>query len=51
MAKLEEIARRPIVMDKFIRTYEVFDEKTCKSIIEIFENSNDKERVDNAGSS
>jgi len=36
-------------MDKFIRTYDGFDEKTCKSIIEIFENSDDKDRVDNCG--
>ena len=36
-------------MDKFIRTYDGFDEKTCKSIIEIFENSDDKDRVDNGG--
>ena len=32
-------------MDKFIRTYDGFDEKTCKSIIEIFENSDDLEHL------
>jgi hypothetical protein len=35
-------------MDKFIKTYEVFDETLCQSIIEIFETSQ-QQRVDNAG--
>ena len=36
-------------MDKFIKTVEVFDEKTCQSIIDLFEASNAKERIDNGG--
>ena len=36
-------------MDKFIKTVEVFDEKTCQSIIDLFEASNIKQRVDNGG--
>ena len=32
-------------MDKFIKTVEVFDEKTCRTIIDLFESS--KERIDN----
>ena len=39
---------RPWLMDKFIKTYEVFDETLCQSIIEIFETSQ-QQRVDNAG--
>ena len=49
MAKLEKIAGKNIVMDKFIRTYECFDEKTCRVIIDLFENSQVKERIENAG--
>ena len=48
MAKLEEIAGETFNMDKFIKTYEVFDETLCQSIIEIFETSQ-QQRVDNAG--
>ena len=49
MAKLEEIAGETFsFMDKFIKTYEVFDETLCQSIIEIFETSQ-QQRVDNAG--
>ena len=36
-------------MDKFIKTVEVFDEKTCRTIIDLFESSNAKQRIDNAG--
>tara|TARA_B100001057_G_scaffold302964_1_gene303185 strand:- start:501 stop:1052 length:552 start_codon:yes stop_codon:yes gene_type:complete len=36
-------------MDKFIKTVEVFDEKTCRSIIDLFESSAHKQRVDNDG--
>ena len=36
-------------MDKFIKTYEVFDESLCKSIIEIYENCEKKQRVENGG--
>ena len=34
-------------MDKFIKTYEHFDESVCKSLIGIYEASSNKERVDN----
>ena len=33
----KRLPERPIVMDKFIRTYECFDEKTCRVIIDLFE--------------
>ena len=36
-------------MDKFVRTCECFDEKTCRVIIDLFENSQVKERIENAG--
>ena len=36
-------------MDKFIKTYEVFDESLCKSIIETYENCEKKQRVENGG--
>ena len=36
-------------MDKFIKTVEVFDEKTCRTIIDLFESSNIKQRVENGG--
>ena len=36
-------------MDKFIRTIELFDENICRSLIETFESTKDKERVDNSG--
>ncbi len=34
-------------MDKFIKTVEVFDEKTCRTIIDTYESSKNKERIDN----
>ena len=34
-------------MDDFIKTVEVFDEATCKVIIEVFEQSLNKERIEN----
>jgi len=40
---------RPLAMDKFVRTCECFDEKTCRVIIDLFENSQVKERIENAG--
>ena len=36
-------------MDKFVRTCECFDEKTCRVIIDLFENSETKDRIENAG--
>ena len=36
-------------MDKFIKTVEVFDEKTCQTIVDLFEASEAKQRIENAG--
>jgi len=46
---LIRLQEKPLHMDNFIRTCEVFDEITCKTIIDIFESSENKERVDNFG--
>ena len=36
-------------MDRFIKTSEVFDDNTCKSLIGIFEGSSQKMKIENAG--
>lgn len=36
-------------MDEFIKQCEAFDSVTCQSLIDIFEESDNKERVDNFG--
>lgn len=43
------LQEQPLRMDSFIRTCEVFDEITCKTLIDIFESSENKERVENFG--
>lgn len=43
----KRLHERPLAMDKFIKTCEVFDEKVCKTLIEIYETSDKKQRVDN----
>ena len=38
--------KKNIVMDKFIKTVEVFDEKTCQTIVDLFEASEAKQRIE-----
>jgi hypothetical protein len=45
----KRLHERRLAMDKFIKTCEAFDESTCRSLIEIFESSDKKQRVDNDG--
>mgnify|MGYP001971604540 FL=1 len=43
------LQEKPLHMDEFIKQCEAFDSITCQSLIDIFEESDNKERVDNFG--
>ena len=49
MEKLDAIARETLHMDEFIKQCETFDSITCQSLIDIFEESENKERIENFG--
>ena len=43
----KRLPEQPLVMDKFVKTYDHFSEDVCKSLIGIYEASHRKERVEN----
>ena len=46
---LMRLREKPLHMDEFIKQCETFDSITCQSLIDIFEESENKERIENFG--